>query len=62
MIDEGQLVDEGRANARTVFFPFGPVWWEIVLVRSANGFLRIQTLHKVRDADVQKALQAAGLK
>ncbi|PWV97718.1 phage Mu protein F like protein [Hoeflea marina] len=61
MIDTGQLIDEGRGNARTVFFAIGPVWWEIVLVRSANGFLRIQTLHKVRAADVTKALKKAGL-
>ncbi len=61
ILDQGTVVDEGRGAKRTVFWQIGTTWWEVVIARSANGYLRIQTLHVVKVEDVRSAFAKAGL-
>ncbi len=52
IIDEGTMVDEGRGLARTYFARIDGKWWELVVLQSETGYLRIQTIH---GSDARKA-------
>ena len=61
-IDQGQLVDRGQPNRRSVLTEREDGWWQTVLARSAAGFLRLVSLHRVRTRRARKWLDddAAG--
>lgn len=48
IVDTGTVVDEGRnaGRARTLFAEIEGQWWELVVVVSETGFMRVQTLHR----------------
>lgn len=56
LIDEGRLVDRGQDNRRSIVTEQFDGWWNTVVARSAAGFLRIVSVHRLRAAQALKWL------
>ncbi|EFO31668.1 conserved hypothetical protein [Roseibium sp. TrichSKD4] len=57
MLDQGTIVDEGRADTeRAVYVQLGAKWWKLVIKKSAAGFLRLHTIYQVRSSRAEKWL------
>ncbi|MGX5776508.1 phage head morphogenesis protein [Methylorubrum zatmanii] len=48
LIDAGTLVDRGQPNRRSVVTEREDGWWNTAIARSAAGFMRIVSVHRVR--------------
>lgn len=47
LIDEGTVVDRGQPNRRSVVTEAEDGWWNTAIARSATGFLRVVSVHRV---------------
>jgi Phage Mu protein F like protein len=55
IIDEGEMVDEGVENALTWFARIDGLDWEVVVFKTAGGYLRIRSLHRTDQGNVRAA-------
>lgn len=54
LIDAGAVVDRGQNNRRSVVTEHDDRWWNTVVARSATGFLRVVSVHRI---DAWRALR-----
>jgi hypothetical protein len=59
IMDEGEMIDEGRAGARTYFATIDGQPWELVVSISKGGYLWVRTLHQAKLRDIQAARRRA---
>jgi hypothetical protein len=61
IVDEGQLIDEGKGdNRRTLLAQVDGAWWKLVLSRTRRGFMRIATLFRTNSNEAERVLRKHG--
>ncbi|SON55807.1 phage head morphogenesis protein, SPP1 gp7 family [Hartmannibacter diazotrophicus] len=56
----GRIVNEGRPKARSVIASIGAAIWKAVVLISDNGFLRVNTFHRIREEERDRLLRKEG--
>jgi len=57
ILDDGEVVDQGRENKRTIFHKIGETWFTLVIAKSITGYLRVQTLFETSESVVRRRLE-----
>lgn len=57
VLDEGEMIDEGREGKRTLYRKIGDTWFALVIAKSITGYLRVQTFYETSESVVRRRLE-----